>query len=94
LFWRGVFSLSGGIGEDILRNLFSSKDFLREQVKAENEVGWIKRLQSRAKKGLTENLLSNGALLWWSAAFLDGLLSLVRHGLGVFSSGAGREDVR
>jgi hypothetical protein len=46
------------------------------------------------KKVLIENLLSNGALLWWSAAFLDGLLSLVRHGLGVFSSGAGREDVR
>jgi hypothetical protein len=43
---------------------------------------------------LTENLLSNGTLLWWSAAFLDGLLSLVRHGLGVFSSGAGGEDVR
>jgi hypothetical protein len=45
-------------------------------------------------KGLTENLLSNGALFWWSAAFLDGLLSLVHHGLGVFSSGAGGEDVR
>jgi hypothetical protein len=36
------------------------------------------------KKGLTENLLSNGTLLLWSAAFLDGLLSLVRYGLGVF----------
>jgi hypothetical protein len=36
-----------------------------------------------------ENLLSNGAFLWWSAALLDGLLSLVRHDLGVFSSGAG-----
>jgi hypothetical protein len=39
-----------------------------------------------------ENLLSNGALLWWSAALLNGLLSLVRHGLGVFSSGGGKED--
>jgi hypothetical protein len=36
------------------------------------------------KRGLTENLISNGALLWWSAAFLDGLLFLVRHGLGGF----------
>jgi hypothetical protein len=36
---------------------------------------------------LKENLLSNGAFLWWSAALLDWLLSLVRHGLGVFSSG-------
>jgi hypothetical protein len=36
------------------------------------------------KEGLTENLLSNGAFLWWSAALLDGLLSLVHHGLGVF----------
>jgi hypothetical protein len=37
LFRRGVFSFSGGIGEDVLRNLFSSKDLLREQVKTENE---------------------------------------------------------
>jgi hypothetical protein len=36
-------------------------------------------------EGLTENLLSNGAFLWLSAAPFDGLLSLVRHGLGVFS---------
>jgi hypothetical protein len=41
-----------------------------------------------------ENLLSNGAFLWWSAALLDGLLSLVRHDLGVFSSRVGGEDVR
>jgi hypothetical protein len=32
-----------------------------------------------------ENLLSNGVFLWWSVALLDGLLSLVRHGFGVFS---------
>jgi hypothetical protein len=43
---------------------------------------------------LIENLLSNGVLLWWSVALLDGLLSLVRHGFGVFSSGEGGEDVR
>jgi hypothetical protein len=39
LFRRGVLSLTGGIGEDVLRNLFSSKDLLRKQVKAENEEG-------------------------------------------------------
>jgi hypothetical protein len=33
---------------------------------------------------LKENLLSNHAFLWWSAVLLDWLLSLVRHGLGVF----------
>jgi hypothetical protein len=52
------------------------------------------RLQLRAMEGLTENLLSNGAFLWLSAALFDGLLSLVCHGLGVFSSGAGGENVR
>jgi hypothetical protein len=52
------------------------------------------KLQSKAKKGLTENLLSDSAFLWWSAALLDGLLSLVCHGFGGFSSGAGRKDVR
>jgi hypothetical protein len=39
LFRRGVFFFSGGIGEDVLGNLFSSKDLLREQVKAENKEG-------------------------------------------------------
>jgi hypothetical protein len=37
LFWRGVFFFSRGIREDILGNLFSSKDFLWEQVEAENK---------------------------------------------------------
>jgi hypothetical protein len=41
------------------------------------------RLKTRARNGLIENSLSNGARLWGSAALLDGLLSLVRHGLGV-----------
>jgi hypothetical protein len=35
LFRRGVFFFSGGIGEDVLGNLFSSKDLLWEQVEAE-----------------------------------------------------------
>jgi hypothetical protein len=47
------------------------------------------KLQMRTRNGLKENSLSNGTLLWWNAVLLDGLLSLVRHGLGVFSSGAG-----
>jgi hypothetical protein len=45
----------------------------------------------RARNRLKENSLSNGALLWWGAALLDGLLSIVRHGFGVFSSGVGEK---
>jgi hypothetical protein len=48
----------------------------------------------RARNGLKENSLSNGMLLWWSAVLFDGFLSLVRHGIGVFSSGVEGEDVR
>jgi hypothetical protein len=48
----------------------------------------------RARNRLTENSLSNGMLLWWSVVLLDGFLSLVCHGLGVFSSGARGEDVK
>jgi hypothetical protein len=48
----------------------------------------------RARNRLRRNSLSNGILLWWSTALLDGLLSSVRHGLGVFSSGARGEDVK
>jgi hypothetical protein len=33
LFWRGVLFFSRGIGEDVLGQLFSSKDFFRKQVK-------------------------------------------------------------
>jgi hypothetical protein len=51
------------------------------------------RLQTRARNRLTENSLSNGAFLWWNTALFDGLLSLVCHGLGVFSSGGRGEDV-
>jgi hypothetical protein len=48
------------------------------------------RLHTRARSRLKENSLSNGALLWWGAVLLDGLLAFV-HGLGVFSSGAGEK---
>jgi hypothetical protein len=44
-----------------------------------------------ARSRLKENSLSNGALLWWGAALPDGLLAFVRHGFGVFSSGAGEK---
>jgi hypothetical protein len=37
LFRRGVFFFSRGIKEDVLGNLFSSKDLLWEEVKAENK---------------------------------------------------------
>jgi hypothetical protein len=39
---------------------------------------------------LTENSLSNGTLPWLSFAFIDGLLSLVSHGLGFFPLEQGR----
>jgi stalled ribosome alternative rescue factor ArfA len=35
LFRRDVLFFSKGIGEDVLGNLFSSKDLFREQVKTE-----------------------------------------------------------
>jgi hypothetical protein len=37
LFRRGVFFFNRGIREDVLRNLFSSKDLFWEKVKAENK---------------------------------------------------------
>jgi hypothetical protein len=50
LFRRGVFFFSGGIGEDVLGNLFSSKDFLREQIKAENRgVNYEIAIESKRK---------------------------------------------
>jgi hypothetical protein len=52
------------------------------------------RLQSEAQQRIDKNSLSNGTFLWWSATLLDGLLSLVRHGFGVFSSGTKGEDVK
>jgi hypothetical protein len=52
------------------------------------------RLQMGARDRLEENSLSNGTLLWWSAVLLNGLLSFVRHGFGVFCSEQGGEDVK
>jgi hypothetical protein len=52
------------------------------------------RLQTRTRNGLIDYSLWNGTLLWWSTALLDGLLSLVCHGFGIFSSGTRGEDVK
>jgi hypothetical protein len=94
LFRCGVLFFKGGVRGDVLGHFFSPKDFFREQIKAEKKEGVNMRLRMRARNGLKENSLSNGTLLRWSVVLLDGLLSLVRHGLGVFSSEQGREDVK
>jgi hypothetical protein len=40
LFRRGVLFFGGGVGEDVLGNLFSPKDLFRKQVKTEKtEMG-------------------------------------------------------
>jgi hypothetical protein len=52
------------------------------------------RLQVRARNRLKENSLSNSMLLRWDAVLLDGLLSLVLHGFGVFSFERGGGDVK
>jgi hypothetical protein len=50
LFRRGAFFFSGGIGENVLRNLFSSKDLLREQVKAEKRRGVNHEIAIKSKR--------------------------------------------
>jgi hypothetical protein len=92
LFWRGVLFFKGGVKGDVLRRFFGPKDFFRKHIKAGEEKEGVKiRLQMRARCRLKEISLSNGALLWWGAALLDGLLAFVRHGFGVFSSGEGEK---
>jgi hypothetical protein len=95
LFWRGVFFFRGRIGEDVLGNFFSSKDLFREQVRTgEKQIGVNHEIANESKKRIDKHSLWNGTLLWWSAALLHGLFSLVCHGFGVFSSGTGGEDVK
>jgi hypothetical protein len=48
----------------------------------------------RARNRMNENSLSNGALLWWGAALLDGLLAFVRHSFWGFLFWSGGEDVK
>jgi hypothetical protein len=91
LFWRGVLCFKGGVRRDVLRRLFGPEDFFRKQIKAGGkQVGVNMGLHTRARSRFKENSLSNGALLWWGAVLLDGLLAFV-HGLGVFSSEAGEK---
>jgi hypothetical protein len=49
LFRPGIFSFSGGIGEEVLGNFFSSKDLLREQFKTENERGLDHKIAIESK---------------------------------------------
>jgi hypothetical protein len=91
LFWRGVLCFKRGVRGDVLRRFFGPKDFFRKQIKAGGrQVGVNMKLHTKARSRLKENSLSNGALLWWGAVLLDGLLAFV-HGLGVFSSGVGEK---
>jgi hypothetical protein len=62
----------------VLKISSGSKSRLKERRGVNHKIA------NESKKGLTGNLLSNGTLLLWSAVFLDGLLSFVHHGLGVF----------
>jgi hypothetical protein len=53
------------------------------------------RLQSKARERIKkESLLSNGSLLWWSAALLDWLFPHVCHGLEGFFRWRSRERRR
>jgi hypothetical protein len=88
LFWRGVLCFKGGVGGDVLRSFFGPKDFFGKKIKARGkQVGMNMKLHTKARSRLKGNSLSNGALHWWGAILLDGLLAFV-HGLGVFSFGA------
>jgi hypothetical protein len=84
LFLSGALFFRGRVRGDVLGHFFSPKDFFRKQVKAKKREGVNMILRVGARNGLKENSLSNGTLLWWSAVLLDGLLSLVHHGLGGF----------
>jgi hypothetical protein len=85
LFRRGVFFFSGGIGEDVLGNLFSSKDLLGEQVKAENKEGSTMRLQSRAKERIDEKTYSRMVCFFGGALLSSmGFFPLSTMALGFF----------
>jgi hypothetical protein len=81
----GVFFFSRGIRADVLREFFSTENFLRQQVEAEIKERWITRLQSRSReRNERRRLLSDGPLLWWMAVLLAWFLPLVYHGFGGF----------
>jgi hypothetical protein len=58
-----------------------SRSRLKEQREANREIA------NKSKKQIERKSLSNGTLLWWNVVLFDGFLSLIRHGLGVFSFG-------
>jgi hypothetical protein len=59
LLRHGILCFEGGIGGDVLRNIFSPDDFFREQIKAERgkeenmKHGIIWRTRNKIKKELT-----------------------------------------
>jgi hypothetical protein len=56
LFQRGVLFFSGGIREDVLRNLLSSKDFFREQIKTGKNRGVSHEIANGSKKRINRKL--------------------------------------
>jgi hypothetical protein len=65
-----------------------SRSRLEKKRRGKHEIA------NESKKQIKRKLTLEWALLWWSAILLDGLLSLVRHGFGVFSFEQGGEDVK
>jgi hypothetical protein len=65
LLRRGILCFKGGIGGDVLRNIFSPDDFFREQIKAErgkeedmrHEIIWRTRNKSRKNSPSNRTLL-------------------------------------
>jgi hypothetical protein len=67
LFRRGVLFFSGGIREDVLGNLFSSKDLFRKQVKTgEKQRGVNDEIANKSKKGIDRKLT-----LEWYASLVE-----------------------
>jgi succinate dehydrogenase/fumarate reductase cytochrome b subunit len=69
----------------VLREFFSTENFLWQQVEAEIKERWITRLQSRSReRNVWRRLLSDSSLLWWKAVLLAWFLPLVCHGFAGF----------
>jgi hypothetical protein len=69
----------------VLRELFGTENFLRQQVEAEIKERWITRLQSRSRiRNGRGRLLSDSSLLRWRAVIFAWFRPLVCHGFGVF----------
>jgi hypothetical protein len=66
LFRRGVLFFSGGIGEDVLGNLFSPKDLFRKQVKTKKQRGQNHEIANESKKQIDRKLT-----LEWYASLVE-----------------------